>query len=245
MEPHGKSWKRVLFVDPGSGCSDISANADNSNVIYAGMYSFHRWAWYFTSGGGSTALYKSVNGGETWEKLSGPQQFSGLPRKDMDRIGVAVMSNAAGGGDIVAELFKPLPSMVVAHYLGVPEVDWGRFDVWTDAIVTANAAQDESVGAGAAADPERARQPARVLPFAGEDRDAVRLSLPDSMEIITRMSRNQSLTLLLIPIVGLSLAAWIYALANPPEPEPPPVDWIGLLASGVAVPFSIVPARSG
>ena len=30
---------------------------------------------------------------------------------------------AAGGGDIVAELFKPLPSMVVAHYLGVPEED--------------------------------------------------------------------------------------------------------------------------
>lgn len=48
----------------------------------------------------------------------------------------------AGGGDIVAELFKPLPSMVVAHYLGVPEADRGRFDGWTDAIVAANAAGD-------------------------------------------------------------------------------------------------------
>lgn len=44
-----------------------------------------------------------------------------------------------GGGDIVAELFKPLPSMVVAHYLGVPEEDRGRFDLWTDSIVTASA----------------------------------------------------------------------------------------------------------
>jgi cytochrome P450 len=44
-----------------------------------------------------------------------------------------------GSGDIVAELFKPLPSMVVAHYLGVPEEDRGRFDLWTDAIVTATA----------------------------------------------------------------------------------------------------------
>ncbi|BBZ00463.1 cytochrome P450 [Mycolicibacterium fallax] len=44
----------------------------------------------------------------------------------------------AGGGDIVAELFKPLPSMVVAHYLGVPEEDQGRFDGWTEAIVAAN-----------------------------------------------------------------------------------------------------------
>ena len=46
---------------------------------------------------------------------------------------------AAGGGDIVADLFKPLPSMVVAHYLGVPEEDRARFDAWTDAIVAANA----------------------------------------------------------------------------------------------------------
>jgi cytochrome P450 len=49
---------------------------------------------------------------------------------------------SAGGGDIVAELFKPLPSMVVAHYLGVPPADRGRFDGWTDAIVAANAAGD-------------------------------------------------------------------------------------------------------
>jgi cytochrome P450 len=44
---------------------------------------------------------------------------------------------ASGGGDIVAELFKPLPSMVVAHYLGVPAGDRERFDAWTDAIVAA------------------------------------------------------------------------------------------------------------
>jgi cytochrome P450 family 130 len=45
---------------------------------------------------------------------------------------------ANGGGDIVAELFKPLPSMVVAHYLGVPEEDRRQFDGWTEAIVAAN-----------------------------------------------------------------------------------------------------------
>lgn len=49
---------------------------------------------------------------------------------------------AEGGGDVVAELFKPLPSMVVAHYLGVPEADRARFDGWTDAIVAANAGGD-------------------------------------------------------------------------------------------------------
>jgi len=54
-------------------------------------------------------------------------------RERIDRL------RSDGGGDIVAELFKPLPSMVVAHYLGVPEEDRGRFDLWTDSIVTASA----------------------------------------------------------------------------------------------------------
>ena len=54
---------------------------------------------------------------------------------------------ANGGGDIVAELFKPLPSMVVAHYLGVPEEDRGQFDGWTDAIVAASTAEGGIGGA--------------------------------------------------------------------------------------------------
>jgi cytochrome P450 len=48
----------------------------------------------------------------------------------------------AGEGDIVRELFKPLPSMVVAHYLGVPDDGREQFDDWTDAIVAGSAAGD-------------------------------------------------------------------------------------------------------
>ena len=55
---------------------------------------------------------------------------------------------ADGGGDIVADLFKPLPSMVVAHYLGVPEQDRVQFDGWTEAIVAANAETAGVTGAG-------------------------------------------------------------------------------------------------
>ncbi|QEN13185.1 cytochrome P450 [Mycolicibacterium sp. ELW1] len=53
---------------------------------------------------------------------------------------------ADGGGDIVTELFKPLPSMVVAHYLGVPEQDRDQFDIWTEAIVAANASGLSALG---------------------------------------------------------------------------------------------------
>ncbi len=54
-----------------------------------------------------------------------------------------------GEGDIVAELLKPLPSVVVAHFLGVPQEDRSLFDRWTDAIVAANALGDV-LGAGEA-----------------------------------------------------------------------------------------------
>ncbi|MCW2791698.1 MAG: cytochrome [Nocardioides sp.] len=54
--------------------------------------------------------------------------------------------------DIVRELLKPLPSMVVAHYHGVPDEDRPRFDVWTDAIVAGTSAGSPLAGATAAAE---------------------------------------------------------------------------------------------
>lgn len=56
----------------------------------------------------------------------------------------------AGGGDVVAELFKPLPSLVVGHYLGVPEADRARFDEWSTAIVGANVGAGDVSGTDAA-----------------------------------------------------------------------------------------------
>ncbi|AHK29560.1 Putative cytochrome P450 130 [Rhodococcus opacus PD630] len=58
----------------------------------------------------------------------------------------------AGEGDVVKELFKPLPSMVVAHYLGVPDEDRAQFDGWTEAIVAANAQGDTLQATGAVTD---------------------------------------------------------------------------------------------
>ena len=51
-----------------------------------------------------------------------------------------------GEGDVVKELFKPLPSLVVGHFLGVPEADRSLFDRWTDATVAANAEGDITSG---------------------------------------------------------------------------------------------------
>ncbi|HJQ21861.1 MAG TPA: hypothetical protein VJ867_16070 [Gemmatimonadaceae bacterium] len=81
----GKTWSKILYRNTLTGCSDVDIDPTNANVVYAGMYSFRRWAWYFESGGNETALYKSIDGGATWNKLS-----KGLPTGPMDRIGVSV-----------------------------------------------------------------------------------------------------------------------------------------------------------
>jgi photosystem II stability/assembly factor-like uncharacterized protein len=86
----GRTWRKILYKNPLTGCSDVDIDPNNSNIVYAGMYTYQRWPWYFTSGGGETALYKSIDGGETWDRLSGPGNNRGLPRTAMDRIGVAV-----------------------------------------------------------------------------------------------------------------------------------------------------------
>ncbi|MDQ6829862.1 MAG: hypothetical protein M3081_13465, partial [Gemmatimonadota bacterium] len=86
----GRSWKKVLYIDPQTACSDLASDPNNSNILYAGMYTYRRWAWHLESGGGRTAVYKSVDGGASWTRLSGPDQERGLPKGDMDRIGIAV-----------------------------------------------------------------------------------------------------------------------------------------------------------
>ncbi|MDP9166104.1 MAG: cytochrome P450 [Actinomycetota bacterium] len=77
-----------------------------------------------------------------------PRQVTAVEPKVRGYVGQRVERlRANGGGDIVAELFKPLPSMVVAHYLGVPDEDRAQFDGWTEAIVAANTSEGGIGGA--------------------------------------------------------------------------------------------------
>jgi photosystem II stability/assembly factor-like uncharacterized protein len=80
----GKTWQKVLYLDQDTGCSDIAMDAANPRILYAGMWTFRRWAWHFDDGGGQTALYRTTDGGDTWTRLS-----NGLPKGPMARIGVA------------------------------------------------------------------------------------------------------------------------------------------------------------
>jgi hypothetical protein len=81
----GKSWEKVLFVAPDVGCGDLAMDPQDPAVLYAGMWQFRRLPWSFTSGGPRSGLYRSRDGGATWERLS-----KGLPAGDLGRIALAV-----------------------------------------------------------------------------------------------------------------------------------------------------------
>lgn len=81
----GKNWEKVLYVDSDTGCGDIAMDPQEPDILYAGMWQFRRWPWYFKSGGPGSALYKTTDGGTTWRELT-----TGLPDGELGRIAVAV-----------------------------------------------------------------------------------------------------------------------------------------------------------
>lgn len=81
----GKTWQRILYDNPKTGCADLAMDPTNPNVLYASMWEFRRTAWSFASGGDSSALYKSEDGGATWNKI-----HNGFPEGDLGRLAIAV-----------------------------------------------------------------------------------------------------------------------------------------------------------
>ena len=81
----GKSWTKVLFVSPSAGCADMAMDPDDPSVIYAAMWDFRREAYTFRSGGPGSGLYRSTDGGTTWNKI-----HKGLPSGTLGRIAIAV-----------------------------------------------------------------------------------------------------------------------------------------------------------
>jgi len=81
----GETWEKVLYIGEDTGCSDISMDPHAPNVIYAGMWQFRRLPWFFESGGPGSGLYRSIDGGDTWQELT-----NGLPAGEKGRIAVSV-----------------------------------------------------------------------------------------------------------------------------------------------------------
>src|SRR5262249_45633503 len=81
----GKTWKKVLFVDARTGASDLAMDHTNPRILYAGLWEGQRRPWSFASGGTGGGVFKSTDGGESWNRLS-----EGLPEGIVGKVGMAV-----------------------------------------------------------------------------------------------------------------------------------------------------------
>jgi photosystem II stability/assembly factor-like uncharacterized protein len=84
----GRTWTRVLFVDPNTGCSDLAIDPGDPNTLFAGMWQFEVKTWHLQSGGPGSGLWASHDGGLTWKRLVG----HGLPdaKHVVGKVAVAV-----------------------------------------------------------------------------------------------------------------------------------------------------------
>lgn len=83
----GKTWKKVLYKSDKAGAIDLAMDPGNPNVLYASLWEIVRKPWTFDSGGPDSGLYKSTDGGETWNEI---KSSAGLPKGILGRIGIAV-----------------------------------------------------------------------------------------------------------------------------------------------------------
>ncbi|MFQ6047335.1 MAG: hypothetical protein ACE5PT_13435, partial [Gemmatimonadales bacterium] len=81
----GKTWAKILYVNERTGAGDLVMDPSNSNKLLAGMWEHRRWPWFFKSGGPGSGLYITVDGGETWNRLTSED---GLPEGELGRIGL-------------------------------------------------------------------------------------------------------------------------------------------------------------
>lgn len=81
----GKSWSKVLGVDEWTGATDLVMDPTNPDNLYAATWQRHRTVAAYMGGGPGSGIYRSVDGGKTWEKSS-----AGLPHSNLGKIGLTV-----------------------------------------------------------------------------------------------------------------------------------------------------------
>jgi len=81
----GKNWKKVLYVNDTTGASDIAMDPKNPNVMFAGMWTVQRKPWTLLNGSKNGGIWRSLDGGRTWKKLT-----DGLPDRPTNRVDIAI-----------------------------------------------------------------------------------------------------------------------------------------------------------
>lgn len=87
----GETWEKVLYVDQMTGVGDMVMDPSNPNKLLVNMWQHRREPWFFTSGGPSSGLYLTLDGGKSWKKQTA--EDNGLPKGDLGRMGLAFAEN--------------------------------------------------------------------------------------------------------------------------------------------------------
>src|SRR5215475_4339087 len=89
----GTTWDLVLHCGEDSGAADLCIDPRNPRILYATLWQGRRLPWNLDSGGPGSGLWRSVDGGDTWEDLS---RRPGMPKGAMGRAGVAASGARPG-----------------------------------------------------------------------------------------------------------------------------------------------------
>src|SRR5438128_832144 len=82
----GQNWTRVLFADPMTGCSGLTMDPKDPNVLFAGTWQVEMHTWGELSGGPGSAIYTTRDAGANWKKV----EHEGLPKSPLGKIDVAI-----------------------------------------------------------------------------------------------------------------------------------------------------------
>ncbi len=114
----GMTWEQTLFVDENSGAIDLTIDPDNPEILYAATWHRERRAWNFVESGTGSLIHKSMDGGQTWSVMSGPE--SGFPNGEgAGRIGLALAKTSTGKTRIYA---------IIDNYFRRPKSDKAQDD---------------------------------------------------------------------------------------------------------------------
>src|SRR6266404_3342269 len=83
----GKTWEKVLFRSDKAGACDLIIDPTNPNILYAGFWEVYRKPWTLESGGAGSGIFKSTDGGDTWNEIT---RNPGLPKGTIGIVGVTV-----------------------------------------------------------------------------------------------------------------------------------------------------------